>query len=510
MTVPMVSSNTTHHCKAADQSGDFLSGMVVASQNYNPFVLSRMYLHSPGCEDPVDCSSCLLRILQPEIEQFTYTTDFHACRDYVDEECISWLKMCKERVYGINFQIDDPTFSSIAFAFSPNFSQCFAAYPLPLHEEEEEEEESAPYVYHILHGSQREAMLSGFSIQNPYDIESAVSLRLTGPALGWMNGEALVRVKDKLSVKCREVLWVEPDHEDSLLPPVLSGTVLTSSTPLNVFTNLAMLENLDPFWEFGFDSQVIHQMPERRRWGKQFLVSPLWSDVLLPKDIQSCLLYKITIVSYVAENRIQWRSGLSSQSLELKVPAVSLSDEHFEFTLTYNRTQMEREVYLELTSSSPVMVLSEAFTSKELSSTCAEHSFHYSTLVQPVEWHANKQIVLLVHPKPNTTYTYHISVTVPREKANPKDIIESEPGQYCNGLPLSHHDSDVHSLGDSHTLVTYTKSVRNVASRRGQPTRLLLRHSDPNIHIGVTVYAYSNDGLHYSYSNGYTLGTQQL
>lgn len=490
----MLSDNRTH-CRDANSSGEFISSVVTSSQNHNTIVHSQLYLHNPGCEG--NCAGCYFKILQSGIQHYMHTIDFNAC--HTDIGCASWLTLCEERVYGINFQIDDPTFSAVSVSFTLNFHQCFAVYPLPMYQERSQHNPSS-YTYHIVHGShQQRSQLRGFTVQNPYDTDSVLSIDLTGRAIGWDNGEELVLVGDTLNMQCREVIWVEPILGGTdVLRLSLSGTVLSSTTPLNVFTNTAVLDNgADTARDFEYNSQLVHQMPERSHWGKHFIVNPRNSEVL-PQGIRSCLAYVITIVSYTARNRIFLRGSNSEQPAELGSPTTVLSAEHYEHTLFYSQAQMIKMTYLEIVSTSPIVVLSEAYAS----TACQDNSIYYSTLVQPVEWHANKQIVVLVHPKKNITYRYLISVIVPSEESNPADIFESEPGDHCHGLPISSYHASQHRAGAIYTLLTYVRSIVNSV---GTQTKLILRHSDPNTRIGVTVYAYA-DGMHYSYSNGYTLG----
>lgn len=491
--------HSSAHCRKANSSGEFISGVVVASQNHNVIVHSQVYLYSPGCEN--DCASCYFKILQPDVEHYMHTLDFNGCT--TDTGCASWLTLCKERVYGINFQIDDPTFSAVSVGFTPTFKQCFAVYPLPLHQEPSRNSPLS-YIYHIIHSThqQRTARLRGFAIQNPYDVDSVLSINLTSSrAVGLVNGETLIPVDGTLNLKCREVIWVEPSlngtgFNGSSLS--LSGTVLSSSTPLNVFTNSAILEAISPTRGFEYDSQLVHQMPERSQWGKHFIINPRNFEVL-PDEIHPCLMHEITIVSYTAQNKLLLKSN--SQSAELETPTRVISDKHYEYTVYYTQDQMVAMAYLETVSLSPVVVLHAAYADPELPM-CRDYSVYYSTLVQSVGWYANKQIVVLVHPKENVTYQYLISIAVPSGKSDPANLLESEPGEHCHGVPIGSYHASQHRAGDSYTLIIYKRSI---TSSMETQTRLLLRHSDANTRIGVTVYAYAED-VQYSYSNGYALG----
>lgn len=157
--------------------------------------------------------------------------------------------------------------------------------------------------------------------------------------------------------------------------------------------------------------------------------------------------------------------------------------------------------YLEIVSPSPIVVLHTAYADPEPPS-CRDSSVYYSTLVQPVEWHANKQLAVLVHPKKSTTYRYLISIAVPSRESDPANILESKQGEHCLGVPVSNFHTSQRRAGGNYTLLTYKRSIVNSAETE---TKLLLRHSNANTRIGVTVYAYAAD-VQYSYSNGYALG----
>ena len=159
---------------------------------------------------------------------------------------------------------------------------------------------------------------------------------------------------------------------------------------------------------------------------------------------------------------------------------------------------MLQMVYLEIASVTPIVVLSEAVSHSGSES--------YSILVQPVEWYSNKQIIVLAHPFVNATYHYRISVVVPSNKSNPSEILESEIGNYCQGVPVSKYGVSVDPIRSDHSLLVYQRVITGSNSTQ---TRLLLHHVDGLTNIGVTVHAYSED-FHYSYSNGYTLGMFSL
>lgn len=478
--------------------------MIVLSQNYhnNSFLQSLVQLHRPRCKT---CARCMYKILQPTIKQSVHAFDFNTCHKVNVRNCTSWFTLCDKKVTGLNFQIlDDPTITAIYVSLTPSFSRLLAVYPLPTALPRNSD---GPYVYHILHGRQQKRMLKGFTIQNPYDTDTNISTILSNSARGFSNSsghELIVPIGSRLSLKCKEVLWAEPASNDTNFSSrSLSGTVLSSTTPLSVFTNLAVTHE-SVGGGFSYDSQLVHQMPERRKWGRNFAIDARHSEIL-PKDIRSCLMHEVTVVSYMRNATISLESSFSSREIDLESSALATatSEEHHEYRMTYTSAEMLQRVYLKIHSAFPISVLSETFTSSTLSSSCHDSVF-YSVLTQPVEWYANKQIIILAHPLTNTTYHYRISVALPNNKSDPADVFESESGDYCHGVSIKNYGvQEVEAVGDdAYALLIYERSVTN---SKANQTKLVLLHTDPHTHIGVTVYAYS-ESLVYSYSNGYGLG----
>lgn len=487
---------------------EFIYGIAISLQTLDHPMSSKLYLHRPNCET---CSRCFYEILTPTISHYLHTQDFgNGChkrkKSSAGRGCETLSTMCSENIFGINFQVlDNSTFAAVLTSFAPNLKHCMAVYPLPT--VPPLTRSSRTYVYHIIHGRQHKTVSKGFSIQNPYDINSTISINLTDSAVGWNIGTELVTVERELVFKCREVLWVEPAFNGTVdvQSRSLSGTVISSTTPLSVFSNLAMTHTLamipeNSSYSFDYDSQLVHQMPERAQWGKRFFIDGGHS-VILPEDVRSCLTYEVTIVSYSLENIIYLKSNTLPIARELRIPPTTvIPGEHYEYKLNYTQTQITLFEYLEISSTSPILVLSDTY-----SNASCHDAIYYSTLIQPIEWHANKQIIVLVHPLTDTAYHYHISITVPTNKSDPAEIMESKPGEYCYGISVSSYGLIVrtHPVGSGeYTLITYRKFIFNSSKNQ---TRLLLHHSDPLTYIGVTVYAYSKS-LHYSYSNGYALG----
>ena len=483
---------TTRDCPAAFYNQE--NGLVVSSQDHFDAMDTLVYLHSAQC---TKCRSCHYRIMRMNMEHYLHAVDFNNCYD--DEEgCASWHNICEKNVTGISFQVlkEGMMFAAIFTSFTPTIQNCLAIYPVP---SLPDQKHPSLHTYHVIHSSKQE-ILKGLTIQNPHDSAIQVSINLTGPAISWADGVILQSVEREVSLKCREVMWLQLAFNGSL-----SGTMLTSSLPLNVFSNSAMLNTNDSHYkpgnstaDFEYNTHLRHQMPERTRWGKRFIIDVRHSE-LLQDEVKANLMYEVTIISYTPNNTVSVKSK-SFEEMKLREPTLA-AEHQDEYHLRFSMTEMLQRVYLDISSESPVLVLSEAYSSHGT----ASEPFHHSILAQPVEWHANKQIIVLAHPLQNVTYRYRISVVVPRGQSDPSDILESESGHYCQVFPVSGYSFKVYSIGSDYDLLVYH---RNITNSEHSQSRLLLRHSDGHTDIGVTVHAYS-DSLYYAYSNGYTLGTPQ-
>lgn len=484
-------SDPHRDCRAANQSGKFLYGLVTAAQSLaygNPTQSVMNLYNSTSC---YRCDACPYRTLHPVIKNHLHTLDFSACHN--NSRCASWLMLCHRTAYGMDYRIlDSPTFAAVLIAFSPSMQQVLAVYPVSA-------VANASYVYHILHGTQQTGDVQGFTIQNPYSVDFSVSFQLTGHATGWMNSRELVQVDETMMLGCKDVVWIEPNSTEEHFVS-LSGTVVSSDMPLNVFTNLAPGHNKTTL-DFYYNSQLVQQMPERNQWGKLLLIDGTHSEVV-PQGIRECLMHTITLVSHTSANEITLTRNVSSSTTKLRKPSTVLPGGHYEFRLNFTGVEMKEARGLHINSTHPILVLIDTYTDTSLAP-CPD-AVKFSTLVQPVEWYANKQIVVLVHPRPMIAYSYHIAVHILGNRTDPADIIESESGKFCNGTSLDNYSVQRYPVGgeENQVLLVYKRSILNSSATQ---TRLLLRHSDPLVRMGVTVYAYSED-LHYSYSNGYSLG----
>ena len=403
----------------------------------------------------------------------------------------SLQKQCGKRsIIGMHILFyGNPTFTAIVIAITSLFQQSLAIYPniVPIASKKQ------VYIYYIIH-SRHSTMTKGITLQNPsLETDANISMKLTNSAFGLKNGNMskiyLASHHSMINFLCGEVLWIEP-IESNQESKNLSGTVVYSTSPINVFTNLLRSDKDDIIY-----SQIAHQMPEKERWGRIFILDMIHNK-LIPEEIKSHLIYEITVISYIPNSTVTMKFD---QVINF---AIRKSNFHYLWRGMYNQTQMMNLSHIEINSISPLLVIFETYTTTVTSN----NSVHYSVLAQPVEWYANKQTVLLAHPIQHIIYQYHISIFVPTNDSNLADILESDGGLCNQGLPISNYNVLRNNTSFNYTMLSYKRFFINSTNNQ---TQLLLYHSNPHVQIGVTVYAYS-ETLHYSYSNGYTLGMMMM
>ncbi len=405
------------------------------------------------------------------------------------------------KVPGINYSLLNSKYhhSGIYTQVTPTSQTSLALYPSLEILSQPNQKDS--YTYHIFHGTlQRAGVAKGFTLQTLYaNLNATISMNLTDRAVGFRNPyrkNDIQSVGDTITFHCTQMLWVEPDLEHSHHHQDLSGTIITSDIPINVFTNTLLSTTPE------YNTTLVHQMPERRYWGRTFVIDTNHSRII-PGDIEQHIVNKITIVSYELNNSVLVKTSSSTERVNI-INSTQFEDQ-YEYSREYDRAELDTLPYIKLQSDYPILVMLETYTALAAPSNTP---IYYSILVQPVEWYANKQSLVLVHPLQDAQYDtyYHISVIVAsKNDTNPNSIVMSEPGKYCDGLPIGNYsDLKISQVGESMTLLTYEMSSTEIHSTRNQ-TEFLIHHSNPTIHIGVTIYAYS-EKLQYAYSNGYTLG----
>lgn len=479
---------------------DLTYGRVVySSQQKVDRAETQWYLkvHPCHCQDLCFFNDCD----KNDFYNYTFGMDIHThVVPHNDANCIlSWPKLCTKNVTGLHtYFCNNPTFMAVFAIFTSHFQQVLAIYPqrvIPVQRSNE-----TLYTYHIIHSRHHKAMLRGFTIQNPSYDSANVTLvpSMTATGLTNMTKVILLNMENSIDLKCFDVLWIEPVVGASPVHPLnLSGSIVYSTIPLNVFTNLASLTDSIHKNNFSYHSQLVHQMPERAQWGKTFIVSAKHFEIV-PEKIKPYLEYEISIISYAANNRVLLKTGQYSQSI-LKF---NLSNNQYESILKYTHSEMSQlSHFMQLKATHPILVVLETYTNRS-----CKQAIHYSILVQPVEWYANKQMVTLIHPMPNASYHYLINIVAPSKDGNPANIMITENDDDCQWSPIATKYSVQEDKSGDYNLFTYTTRISNSTT---QQTDLRLQHSNSCIKIGVTIYGYSEGELEYAYSNGYTFSKSQ-
>lgn len=418
---------------------------------------------------------------------------------YCSEMC-SLTYSCENRVFGASLLFQgNPSLSAVAFFAGLSFNQSLAMYPVCKDSMKCASTPRTQYHYYILFGAPYRrtnlTYLGGFTIQMHQETE--IILKLSGEAHALNN--TVIQPFDKHVIRADQdntytTLWVEPkvsSCETETHSRSLEGTEIISSKPISLFTNRA---NCDI--EFTYDSQVIHQIPEVRQWGKAFIIDTLQIQ-LLPESVRNKIEFEIAIRT-------------AETSAVINTTYYPFNQQHYVNTRTLTKNSVYRIVHsvnslpvshVSIMASSPVLII---YSVRSLGG--APLHVHYSVLVQPIEWFSNKQTIVLQHPTFGEVYNYRISVVVAKEHYSPKDILIADSKDLCQSIPLTDYKGFTGNTNESqgHTYVIFYMEMRTTGGNDSEK-QLLLWHRNPRVHLGVTVFSYAND-LQYAYSNGYSLG----
>ena len=483
-------------------------GFHLSSQQYN--------VNNPGSVETHAISSACSLLPSPQatdgpnIIKDSHSYDYHLAMDSSGRIIMNLCYLCENKVFGIHFNIDNPTFSMIVFLFGHEFNQSFAALPLP---SVANNSLTTLYHYDVLFGTMSphtnvegsSIILEGITIQTIYD-NTNITIEISSDVVAVRNAKHRIQVnknrtKHFLSKFCaQEVLWMEPMVSqcitDGGAKRTLSGTRITSNKPIMVFTNKAKCNNSR---DFSYKAQLVHQMPERKEWGTRFILDTQQVRIL-PKD--SIWMYNISVLISHHGTHVSITYHYFDNQKTAYVEQLHAYTDGEILHSAYSNTILETGVsHIDIHATNPVLVTYDFYTvTKE-----NNNQLSYSILLQPIEWYNNIQTVVLSHPNPNLEYKYHISVVVPKNMYDPKNILISKGAEFCETAILHEYNefSGQTYASDDYIVLYLEPTNLEVNLNNLNETQLLVRHSNSKVALGVTVFAYSQ-GLHYGYSNGYS------
>ena len=420
----------------------------------------------------------------------------------VCSEVCSLKYSCKNLVFGANFLfLGNPTVSAIGFFAGTTFNQSFAMYPVCKDSIKCASKPRIEYHYYILFGAvynkDNFTFLNGFTIQMHQKTE--LTLQLSGEAHA-LNNTVEKTITSKHIVSDQDnmytTLWFEPKVSscERVNSRSIEASKITSNKPITVFTNRAECNT-----QFSYHSQLVHQMPEVQEWGKAFIIDTHYINIL-PESLRTdsnVMVFEIAI--YSAQNTIMNITYYPfNKPWYVKTTKLMRNSVH-RLTL---RSMSVSHMFIKV--SSPVLVVHSIHSVYE-----EKLQVYYSVMVQPLEWFSNKQTIVLQHPSQGELYRYHISAIVAKEHYNPENIHISEDKDLCQGVQsLLHYKGFTGNTNESNGYVVFYLGLRIIGGM-DRKTQLLMWHRNPEVYLGVTVFAYASD-LQYAYSNGYSMGKHSL
>ena len=415
---------------------------------------------------------------------------------FYEERVATPFYQCQNSVFGLYVIFySNPTLSLIVLFQSPSFTQVLSTLPLPSYLElHSEDTMDYSYEYYVLYGSHFDTeIMDGLAISVVTSYTN-ITIQPSSDLIVVRNAKTVIDhdgnsdwVFDNLLLW--EVLWIEPKVNlcNNKTSPTLKGTKILSTHPLSVFTTKVKCNQSGAF---SYDSQVVHQMPAANEWGKTF-VTDVQQATIIPDTFE--LRYELHILSIESGTNITITYYYSNIAAPVSKRDFTMAEEQLTITL---ETKLSASLtHLHIHSSNPILVVYELHS--------IPGSISYSSILQPVEWFSNQQLIMLWHPRNFTRYQYHIGVVVPQSYYNPRDIV-IEDTDTDEILPLSEYrgfSGKVFSTGDYVAFYLqypdYNKSLES--------TELLLNHRNTCGILGVTVYAHSSD-LYYVYNNGFIMG----
>lgn len=430
----------------------------------------------------------------------SYTSFAEMATKKVEEqsEMYSLAYNCKNKVFGANFLfMGNPTFSVVAFFAGLTFNQSLAIYPLCKDTMKCMSPRKEQYHYHVLFGAGYNTdnctFLDGLTIQMHQATD--ISLQLSGKVHVLNNTVEQLQVNEHVLKDQNHnrytTLWIEPKvlSCERVNLRNIEGTKIVSNKPITVFTNRAKCSP-----QFSYDSQVVHQMPEVNDWGKTFIID-MQQHRILPESVRNYLEYEIAIQTAHNDTTIYTTYYPLGHPGHVSTTAMDTIGVH-RITLRHVHS------HVHIAATSPVLVL---YSIRSRHGT--KPHIYLSVLQQPVEWHSNKQTIVLQNPTHGEVHHYHISIVIAKEHYNPKDIYISEDKHICQSIPLSDYSGLTGNTNEGNGYIVFYMEP-TIAGGDGK-TQLLLWHRNSKVYLGVTVFAYAHD-LQYAYSNGYTLGKFNL
>lgn len=406
----------------------------------------------------------------------------------------------------VSFIVEDPTVTSLVSHKIEERVYVYSSIPVGEEVHNSSAQNTFTHKYMVLHGEPRNTTVPSVTITLPSISTECANITITTKVDAVVyrahHRDEFIQstlANTTLVVECLmhfEVVWIQPRIIDCNQEiPSLQGTEIRSTRGVAVYVAEAECNMTKGDRGFGYVGNPMYSLPPVTKWGTKFFIdlSHLQNLKHLVRKELAALFHMVTnedteilVTAYTPGNKLPVCSEI--HKLEADQP----------LTINIKETIY---TYLILQSSNPVLVMYEV---------CEEVSGepYFSTLLQPVEWFAQQQSLLLSHSLVSQVEQYYITLVVTGEKSyDIKNIqIQREGDEQLVSLLDYFHTSDISSYSiDSFDGIIVVSMAVDSETLGSNDTHILVKAEDVCMKIGASVMYY---GAHsgYAHTNVYILG----
>ena len=400
-----------------------------------------------------------------------------------------------------SFIVKDPTVTSLVSHKIEERVYVYSSIPVEKEVHNSSTHNTFTYKYIVLHGKPRNVSIPAVAITFP----SAASTECANITITTKVDALIYRARHRdefvqsthantmLSIECLmnfEVVWIEPKITSCKQEiPSLQGTVLRSTRDMAVYIAEANCNVTGDDRGFGYVGNPVYSLPHSRKWGTTFVADLTHlQEHTIRKGLHVAASFhmvaetdtEVIATAYIPGNKLPLHS--KKYRLEADQP------------LTINVKEVTY-TYLSLQSSSPILIVYEVYEK-------ASDKPYFSSLLQPVQWFAQQQSILLSRSLVSQVEQYYITLVITAPKSfDIKDIQIRKEG-YKWSVPLLEHfhtrDISTHSI-DHITVVSVAVDSTMLGSNDSYLT------ANACVDIGASV-VYYGEHSGYAHTNVYVLG----
>jgi hypothetical protein len=440
-------------------------------------------------------------------------SEFHHCLHYYCDQPQA-IGSVQETVRGIctvsdsitafaSVIVEDPTAMSLVSHKIRERVYIYSSIPVEEEAHNSSAQNTFTYKYIVLHGKSRNSSIPAVAITFPAISTQCENITITTKV------DVLIyraRYRDEfvqstyanttLVIKCLtdfEVVWIQPRisscKQDT---PSLQGTVIRSTKSMAVYVAEADCNVTKADRGFGYVGNPIYSLPPSGKWGTTFVTD---LGHLQERPIRK-KLHVATLLHMVADEDTE--VTVTAYTPGIKVPVHSKKYKlRADQPLTINVEEITY-TYLTVQSSIPILIIYEV---------CEKESGkpYFLGLLQPVEWFAQQQSLLLSHSLVPQVEQYYITLVISAPKPyDIKDIHIQREG-YEQSVPLLEffHTGDITLYSIEHVVVVSVAVDSKILGIND--TYLIAKSLDACMEFGANVVYYGEQSG-YGHTNTYVLG----